>query len=202
MDTLILASKSPRRREILKLLGIPFIVFEPETNEKIEKNVKKVIPTVIENSRRKVSSVVKYFNNGLIVGVDTVVVVMNRIIGKPVDDEEARKFLKMLSGNRHCVYSGITVMDISSKRSISGISKTYVTFKRLNREEIERYLETNEWVDKAGGYAIQQKAAFFIKKIEGSYYNVVGLPVETLYEILIKFDYFNVDGRFRPLRKL
>ncbi len=202
MDTIILASKSPRRREILSILEIPFIVFEPQIEEIVDSNSRKVVSLVTSNSRRKAISVAEYFTNGLILGVDTVVVVLNRIIGKPSDEEEARKFLHMLSGNRHTVYSGVTVLDVKTGRIISGISKTDVIFKKLSREEIDYYIGTNEWVDKAGGYAIQKKAAFFVKSIIGSYYNVVGLPVETLYEILMRFDYFTANGQFHPLRKL
>ena len=202
MDTIILASKSPRRREILSTLEIPFIVFEPEIEEIVNTNSRKVVSLVASNSRRKALSVAEYFTNGLILGVDTVVVVLNKIIGKPSGEEEARKFLHMLSGNTHTVYSGVTVLDVKSGRLMSGISKTDVTFKKLSKEEIEYYIDTNEWVDKAGGYAIQNKAAFFVKSIIGSYYNVVGLPVETLYEILMRFNYFAADGQFHPLRKL
>ena len=203
MDKLILASKSPRRREILNMLEIPYMVFEPPEDSEIPiKNVKRVVHEVIKNSRLKAVSVYPEFRNGLILGVDTVVVFGNRVMGKPEDEEEARFFLKALSGNTHKVYSGTTLMNVKDEKMLSRVSTTYVKFKKLSSYEIDSYIDTNEWIDKAGGYAIQGRASFFIEGIVGSYYNVVGLPVETLYYLLNRFNYFNSDGLFHPLRRL
>ena len=203
MDSLILASKSPRRSEILKSLGIPFIIFPPENfvERSIESGI-KIRLSVIKNSRGKALNVSKNFENGLILGVDTIVFLGNKALGKPSNKIEARKYLRILSGKMHIVYSGITLIDVKSWKIISNIAKTEVCFKKLSIKEIDDYIRNNEWIDKAGGYAIQGKASFYIKEIRGSFYNVVGLPVEMLYDMLKKFDYFRSIGKYSPLRKL
>ena len=203
MDNLILASKSPRRKEILYALNIPFIVFKPISD--VEKSVqggRKIDVSVIRNSRLKVFSVTDNFKNGLILSVDTVVCLGDKVLEKPSNKDEAKKYLKILSGRTHFVYSGISLVDVKTGKIVSDISKTKVSFKRMSNEEINYYISTNEWYDKAGGYAIQGKASFFIKEIRGSFYNVVGLPVELLYDILKKFEYFKSNGQYTPLRKL
>ncbi|UCB44304.1 MAG: septum formation protein Maf [Spirochaetota bacterium] len=201
MDPLVLASTSPRRREILERLGFPYIVYGVKIDEKVytKRSVRSV---VIELAKRKVAAVASHFSNGLIVGVDTVVCFQNRILGKPEDKEEARKFLKILSGNRHEVVSGITVKDAARDVGYSSVSITSVFFCQLNDEEVARYIDSGEWADKAGGYAIQETAALFVKGIVGSYYNVMGLPVEKLYELLKRFSYFNTHGNYKPVKQV
>ena len=203
MDSLILASRSPRRRKILKELEIPFIISQPEMHvERPVKGNRCIRQQVIRNSREKALNVSKQFTNGLILGVDTVVLIGSRVFEKPYGEDEARKYLKMLSGRMHNVYSGITLIEIKNQRIISGFANTEVYFKKLSSTEIDNYINSNEWVDKAGGYAIQGKASFFIREIKGSFYNVVGLPVELLYDILKRFNYFENNGKYRPLRRL
>jgi septum formation protein len=190
MDTLILASKSPRRREILHRLGIPFIVCNIEINEAAHYR-KTVRSSVMNVSRKKVEEAASGFTRGLVLGVDTVVLFNGRVLGKPENAEQARASIRMLSGNRHEVLSGITVRDAGSGLTRSGCSISSVRFVRLS----------NEWIDIAGGYAIQGHAAFFIRRIEGSYYNIMGLPVEKLYTLLRGFEYFRSDGNYLPVRR-
>jgi len=203
MDSLILASRSPRRREILQMLDIPFIVSYPQTH--VEKPVKgggDVKQLIIENSREKALNVSDNFKNGIILGIDTVVVIGDKTLEKPSGEKEEMLYLKLLSGKMHLVYSGITLIDVKEKRLISDIAKTKVYFKKLSLDEINWYIESNEWIDKAGGYAIQGRASFYVKEIKGSFFNVVGLPVELMYDMLKKFNYFYSSGRYRPVRKM
>jgi septum formation protein len=201
MDQIILASESPRRREILDRLHIPYIQYGSQINEDLDPK-RSINSFVIEISKRKVEAVVSAFSSGLVLGVDTVVFFQNRILGKPGDRDEAIRHLTLLNGNRHDVLSGITLLDAASGTGYSSVSKTAVSFARLTRSEIEWYIETGEWFDKAGGYAIQGTAALFIEGITGSYYNVMGLPVEKLYYLLKRYSYFSSAGKYRPLKRL
>lgn len=201
MDSLILASKSPRRRDILNKLNIPYIVYEVEIDESIELDISPR-SIVIKISERKVADASHHFSNGLVVGIDTVVCFNKKVLGKPENSEQAYKYMKLLNGNRHEVLSGITVRDIQKGLSYSSFSLTEVFFAKMTEDEINRYLGLNEWVDKAGGYAIQGNAALYINKIVGSYYNVMGLPVEELYKLLKRFYYFENSGKYRPVRRL
>ncbi len=200
MDTLILASKSPRRREILQQLGIPFVTCNIDIDEAAHYR-KRVRSSVLNISRKKAEVAASRFSRGLVVGVDTVVYFNERILGKPENAEQARAYIKMLRGNRHQVFSGITVRDVYRAVARSSCSTSSVQFMRMNDEEIGRYVQEGEWVDKAGGYAIQGQAAFFIRRIEGSYYNIMGLPVEELYTLLKEFEYFKSDGIYQPVRR-
>jgi septum formation protein len=201
MDALVLASTSPRRREILKTLKIPYIVF----SESVEENIKKehnryVIPSVLHLSKKKVLAAAQYFSNGLVVGVDTVVYFQRRVLGKPANEEQAWKYLRMLSGNRHSVISGITVRNIAEERNLSSCSVTEVYFQSISDSQLRKYIDQGEWAGKAGGYGIQGQAALFVDKIAGSFFNVVGLPVEELFRLLNRFDYFETEGLYRPIK--
>ena len=200
MDTLILASKSPRRREILHQMGIPFIVCTVEIDETAHYR-KTVRSSVMNVSRKKAGEAASGFASGLVLGVDTVVSFNGRVLGKPENTEQARIFLRMLSGNRHEVLSGITVYNVGTGLARSDCSVSTVQFARMSDDEIEAYVERGEWADKAGAYAIQGCAAFYISKIEGSYHNIVGLPVEKLYTLLRGFKYFRSDGNYLPVRR-
>jgi septum formation protein len=201
MDQLILASKSPRRREILDKICIPYIVYGAQIDETDDQK-SDIRSFVIGISKRKVDAVVPHFSSGLVLGVDTVVAFQNRILGKPRDVDEAKRYLQILNGNSHEVLSGITVRDTASGVGYSSISETSVCFATMNRTEIDRYIEIGEWPDKAGGYAIQGAASLFIEQISGSFYNVMGLPVEELYCLLKRFSYFDSAGKYRPVKKL
>jgi len=200
MDRLILASRSPRRREILEKLGIPFIVCIIDLDEASHYRG-SVRSSVMNLSRKKVEEASALFSRGLIVGVDTVVYFNGKVLGKPANDEQAFSSMRMLSGNRHQVFSGITVRDTDSGISRTSCSVSTVEFVHMDDGEIMQYVRSGEWADKAGGYAIQGRAALYIKRIEGSYYNIVGLPVEELYRLLKGFTYFESSGAYEPRRR-
>jgi septum formation protein len=201
MDTLVLASRSPQRREILRTLNIPYIVFAVSVDEGIPcENNRRVIPAVINLSKKKVRAAAGHFSNGLVLGIDTVVYFQRTVLGKPGNEDEARKYLTMLNGNRHAVISGITIFNVAEGRGYSSYSVTDVYFQKLSRNRVEGYVDQGEWTGKAGGYAIQGKGALFVEKIVGSFYNVVGLPVEELNRLLDRFNYFESEGLYRPIK--
>jgi septum formation protein len=199
MDSLILASKSPRRREILKKLGIPFISYRVRLKES-DHYRSWVRSSVMNVSRKKVGAAAEVFARGLILGVDTVVCFNGKVLGKPKDADEAYHFISMLNGNKHRVLSGISLLDAHNGVSGTSVSTTTVYFDKMCKDDMKRYIDGGEWSDKAGGYAIQGQAALYIKSIVGSYYNVMGLPVEELFKLLKRFSYFESNGVFRPLR--
>ncbi len=184
MKKYILASKSPRRKEIFSMLNIPFEVIVSDCNEEfdlslsIEENIKNV-------AYQKALSVFNNHNDSIIIGADTVVCVDNEILLKPKDKDDVRGMLNKLSGKSHYVISGLCVMD--KNKTVKTYTKTSVTFKKMTSEEIEEYINTSEPYDKAGGYAIQGLASKFIEGINGDYFNVVGLSISTLYDILKEF---------------
>lgn len=184
LPKLILASSSPRRAEILNSVGWEFTkdsadIDETEMpNEKPEDYVQRL-------AREKAETVGMKYENAIILGADTTVVIDNQIIGKPIDTNDARRMIKMLSGNWHEVLTGIALIKISnfkSETSQVGIQKTRVKFTEMTPEEIEFLVKFGEPLDKAGGYAVQAQAGLFIEKIEGDYWNVVGLPISFVYE--------------------
>ncbi|MHA1617549.1 MAG: Maf family protein [Candidatus Njordarchaeales archaeon] len=184
---LILASSSPRRIQILKQLGINFRVFEPpwETRIVSDDPVEVVRYTALEKAR----SVAGFFTEGLVVAADTIVVIDGEILGKPRSSEEAKSFLKKLSGRTHEVITGLAIIDAATNKERVDHEVSRVKFKELTEDEISLYIMSGEPFDKAGGYGIQGLAALFIEKIEGDYYNVVGLPIRKLYEMLKEFGY-------------
>lgn len=183
---IILASNSPRRKELLKQMGIKFTVIVSNVNEKT--NITSPVDFVKFLSREKAREVAQKNKNAIIIGADTIVVLENKIIGKPKSLKNAVEILEKLSDKTHYVVTGFTVLDSKNNKFISKAIKTKVTFKKLTKEEIERYVYTSKILDKAGAYAIQDKAGVFIKKIEGDYSNIVGLPIFSLYQELKKFD--------------
>ncbi len=187
MKKIILASNSPRRKEILKSLNFAFTVQAPEFDEE---SVKEANP--LELCRKiafgKGQSVFKKFekqaDDAIIISADTLVFCDDKIFGKPKDEKDARNMLKSLSGQKHSVITAIFCMNLATKEFLEAQVRTYVYFKDMSPAEIDFYLSTNEWKGVAGAYRIQEKGAFFIKKIEGSYSNIVGLPIHDLYELL------------------
>lgn len=177
---LILASASPRRRELLSRLTsdfavVPSRVDESETGTPGER--------VVETARAKARAVGRT-ERGVIVGADTIVVVDGEILEKPVTSEHAKAMLRSLSGRVHSVLTGLCVWDSIANIECTHCERTRVTFRSLDEEEIEAYLDTNEYRDKAGGYAIQGVAAKFVSGIEGDYTNVMGLPLCRLVLLL------------------
>ena len=181
-----LASKSPRRRKLLKQINLNFKSFKFDMEEKIipgEKpsvSVKRLSNEKLEIARQKV----KY---GIIITADTIVVLKGKIIGKPKDKKQAKNFLKKLSGNVHDVYTGFSIYNSENKLLITDYEKTSVEFRKLTANEIDEYIKSGSPMDKAGAYGIQDDfGAVFIKKINGCYYNVVGLPLTKVYQTLMK----------------
>ena len=170
-ERLTLASRSPQRRAILEQLGVDFRVAPPDVEELTEGDPHAL---VLENARRKCGAV----EGDLVLGVDTAVVLDGRPFGKPSDAAEAESFLRDLSGREHEVLSGIALRDAAEERS--DVAVTRVRFRPLEPENVSWYLDTGEWRDRAGGYAIQGRGAALVERIEGDYWNVVGLPVPAL----------------------
>lgn len=183
---IILASASPRRKEILAKMGLKFEVDESAYEEKIVAGLK---PDSLARflSRGKAWDVARRHRKALVIAADTIVVSGRRLFGKPRTGEEAREMLNSLSGKAHAVITGFTIIDTESKRELSRSVKSKVFFKRLSRGEIDAYIKSGEPLDKAGAYGIQGLGAVLIKKIEGDFFNVVGLPLNALVESLKKF---------------
>ncbi|MDO4542779.1 MAG: Maf family protein [Bacillota bacterium] len=195
MSRLFLASSSPRRKEILENLGLRFTVRPADIDESLISG-EDAASYVLRMAVQKALAAAIDVDEGIIIGADTIVSLDEDILGKPEDSEEARKQLTELSGREHIVITGLGVVDKKSNRTVSAMVQTIVYFKELSEEEIEAYIQTGEPMDKAGSYGIQGKGAVFIRRIEGDYYNVVGLPVAKLYSLLTElgYDYFDEFG--------
>jgi septum formation protein len=176
---LILASRSPQRRAILEQLGVEFEVVAPNGVDELDAGPPAEV--VAENAYRKAAGVDAGVE-GVVLGVDTIVALGSRIYGKPPDAGEARMTLEALSGRRHTVLSGVCV--VASGRVRTAVASTVVEFRRLPSALLDWYLATEEWRERAGGYAIQGRGAALVAAIDGDYSNVVGLPVPTLLELL------------------
>ena len=179
-NQIVLASGSPRRKELLAQVGLSPVAIVPANTVEVRLEGEKPKALVERLACRKAEVVAKTLNGKWVVAADTVVVAGNRILGKPSTQVEARKFLQLLSGRRHRVLTGVVVIRPDGELS-RRIVTTTITFKRLEGDEIERYLSSGEWHGKAGAYAIQGYAGAFVRHLTGSYSNVVGLP---LYETL------------------
>ncbi len=182
--TIVLASASPRRREILRALGLQFDVDPSRKLEPERRRGESFVTYVARVARSKAREVSARHAGGLIVGADTIVVVGRQILGKPASEREASRMLAQLSGRWHEVYSGICLIDNGRGRSTSAGSRSRVHMRRLSRAEIAWYVSTGEYRDKAGGYAIQGFASLFIDRIEGCYFNIVGFPVYTFARLV------------------
>ena len=183
---LILASRSPRRAEILTVVGWPFEVVVAGVDESIELREDPV--TYVERlARSKARAVAARIPDRLILGADTTVVVEDQILGQPIDQEDARRMLKLLNDRWHEVITGVAmVLPGSETDCVVRHERTRVRFARMSDEQIDGYISTGEPMDKAGAYAVQGKAALFIEAIDGDYFNVVGLPIRLVYEMAIK----------------
>lgn len=187
MEPIILASSSPRRQEILKMLDIPFQVILPNIDETLTSSVDtEDIPELL--AREKVSAVIHSLPSQQeiqwVLGADTVIVKNGRIFGKPQSADEAAEFLKEFQGSTHTVITAVVLYNGKQKSTTSRVAKTKVTFAPMTDDEIQWYLESGEWHGAAGGYRIQSLASIFIEKIEGSQSCVTGLPIHELYDML------------------
>lgn len=189
MRKIILASGSPRRRELLEQIGIPFEVMtsnadeitDAEEPEKIVKELSEMKAQAVFDECIKKGG--KYLN-AVVIGADTIVYHDGRVLGKPKTREEAKKMIYSLSGKEHCVYTGVTILGCG--QPVSFAEKTVVFVYDMSEEEIETYVSTGEPMDKAGAYGIQGRFAAYVSSINGDYNNVVGLPVSRVYKELRK----------------
>jgi septum formation protein len=182
---LYLASTSPRRRELLKQLGIEFHVLKPDTNEaEHTSGSRSPRAAAIACARAKARSAAHKARSGWVVGVDTIVVLDGEIMGKPGNRAEARRMLSRLSGRTHEVTSGVAVLRRPQDRLLASAETTRVSFRTLTAGEVERYIATREPYDKAGAYGIQERAGVFVRRVDGCYLNVIGLPVPLLLRLL------------------
>jgi len=181
-----LCSKSPRRRKLLKQINLEFQAFSVDVDEKILKS-EKPVQSVKRLSKEKLAEALHKFKKGIFITADTIVVLDNKIIGKPENKQDAIRILKKLSGRIHTVYTGFTIFNSETKNQITDYEKTEVEFRKLSDYEIKEYVNGGSPMDKAGAYGIQDDfGAVFIKKINGCYYNVVGLPLPKVYLTLKK----------------
>jgi septum formation protein len=193
LPKLILASGSPRRAEILTSVGWEFTKDSADIDE-TELEGESPEDYVQRLAREKAEAVAHKYDNAIVLGADTTVVIDRQIIGKPVDLADAKRMLKMLSGNWHEVLTGVALVKVQSPESrvpslktVVGIQSTRVKFVGMSDEEIEFLAENGAPLDKAGAYAVQAQAALFIEGIEGDYWNVVGLPVSLVYRLIQQF---------------
>ncbi len=184
LPKLILASGSPRRAEILSAVGWEFEKIVPDVDESIIEGETPQI-YVSRVARMKADEIGKTFADKFILAADTVVVIDDQILGKPKDNEEARSMISLLSGRTHEVLIGVALSKGGDSRD--GVQTTLVEFATLSEPEIEFLVETGGPLDKAGAYAVQAQAALFIKKIDGDYWNVVGLPISLVYKLASEF---------------
>jgi len=181
MKKLILASKSPRRKEILEKCGIPFEIDAAEIDETLRSSL-SLTDAIMELSVRKASAVLERHPDAVVLGSDTIVVIDNRVLGKPHDRNDARSMLEELSGRTHQVITGLAL--VSGKKTYTGVSVSHVSFAKLSEDEITEYLSSGEADDKAGAYGIQGLAGRFITNIDGDYYAIMGLPLSMVYQEL------------------
>jgi septum formation protein len=186
MKKLILASASPRRKELLQKIGLKFEVDASNCAEEIDP---AALPEELVRriSIDKAKAVAPRHQNAVIIAADTIGVIGKKVLGKPHTAAEARKMLAQISGKAHLVITGLTVLDTATDKTITKTVTTKVYIKKLTRAEIDAYVATGEPLDKAGAYGIQGLGAVIVEKIKGDYYNVVGLPLSALMEVLKEF---------------
>ena len=187
MKKIVLASESPRRRELLANLGLNFITCSPKADEYFDPSL-PIWKALERVAYIKAESGAKLHPNNLVIGADTIVVIDDEILGKPNSSKDAKAMLKILSGRTHYVYTGVAIAYNGAIETFH--EKTEVTFYSFDDTLIDWYIATKESYDKAGAYGIQGKGMVLVEKINGDYNNVVGLPVSSLYRHLLKYDIF------------
>ena len=186
MQKIILASQSPRRRDLLKQIGLEFEI-DPSNYEEdmtLDMEPRKLAEDL---SLGKTKDVAQRHKDSIIISADTIIAVDNEVFGKPKTPEKAKYMLQKLSGRAHSVITGFTIINTEINKQISKSVETKVYFKNISEEEMDAYIATGEPLDKGGGYAIQGMAALFVEKIEGDYFNIVGLPIIAIVDELKNF---------------
>ena len=187
---IILASSSPRRKEILENTNTKFDIMKSEIDETILENE---LPSqvVMRLAFEKAIDIASKHKDSLVIGADTVVVLDKSILGKPKDKEDAFDMIKKLSGKTHQVITGISLINLNANKKIIDYVVSSVKFKDLSTEDIKDYIKTNESLDKAGAYGIQGYGALLVDEIQGDYFNIVGLPISRLSDLLKQ--HFNIN---------
>ena len=180
---IILASKSPRRREILENTKVRFSVKESQIDEIIKGN-ESPKETVMRLAYEKALDVASSNKDSLVIGADTIVVINEQILGKPKNEEEAYNMIRLLSGKTHYVITGFALINLSLNKKVIDCEVSQVTFKELSKECIKDYINTKESLDKAGAYGIQGYGGLLVKNIQGDYFNIVGLPISKISDCL------------------
>lgn len=181
---LILASGSPRRRQLLANMGYTFEICAPDVDEHVAGHARDIVYTLAE---RKAEAAAAHYRDGVVVASDTLVSLDGKPLGKPVDAADAHRMLRALSGREHEVFTGVCVLDAATGRRETRAVRTGVTFRALTEEEIDAYIATGEPMDKAGAYAIQGGASHFVEALDGEFENVVGFPVLEVRKMLAHF---------------
>ncbi|MFH1063162.1 MAG: Maf family protein [Candidatus Omnitrophota bacterium] len=185
MKKIILASGSPRRKQLLAQAGLSFEVFPSKIKEKAKSPKQDPVFYALYLALAKAEDVAGKFKTGLVIAADTIVVVDDKIFGKPKNQKHAKKILSALSGKIQCVYTALAIIDIPTRRRILDVEKTTIIANKLSLIQIEKLSKYNH--DKAGAYAVQKDADILVKKMKGDYYNVVGLPMKRVKNILKMF---------------
>lgn len=191
MNQIILASASPRRKELLLKYNVKPIIVESKIDEKISQ-YETAEQIAMALSFEKANQVARKLIDGeIVIGADTIVTCQDKILGKPRDEDEGKRMMKFLSGKEHEVITGISIVKANSNLKIIDFEKTIVKFRELTDKKIEDYIKTKEYIDKAGGYAIQGIGGILVEYIKGCYFNVIGLPVYKLDSLLE--EYFDIS---------
>jgi len=187
MRKIILASKSKQRKKLLETIGLDFKI---ERSDYVEDMTEKLPAYKLAQKLAlgKAQNVAKKHKNAIIIGADTFVVLGKDFLGKPRTPQKAREALRKISGRKHKLITGIAIIDTKKNKTFTDYEITEVWIKKMSNKEIEKYIKTGEPLDKAGGYAIQKLGCLFIEKINGGYTNVVGLPMNRVYEYLLKLE--------------
>ncbi|WP_128895987.1 Maf family protein [Longirhabdus pacifica] len=188
---IILASASPRRKQLLDMLKIPFVVKPSAVDEQTDPGLtpQQVVEHLAEKKANFIANQIETKRSGgIVIGADTIVVMNDEILGKPSSKQDSFTMLKKLQSKQHVVYSGVCLIDIENNKQLISHQATKVTFKPLSDDLIWRYIETNEPEDKAGSYGIQGFGATLVESMDGDYFNVVGLPLSLLADLLMQFN--------------
>ena len=185
---IILASSSPRRADLLRAIGLEFEIAPSQVQERPHTD-EAPADYITRLARAKAISIARRREQGLVIGADTIVVLDGKVLGKPVDEDEAARMLWSLSGRWHAVMTGVALYDVATRQEVADYDKTLVRFGQLSEQEIQWYVQSGEPMDKAGGYGIQGLASLFVEEIAGNYFNVVGLPLPLVYRLARRLGY-------------